>query len=150
MGKQFYKQKIGIPQGSVVSTVLCNIFYAHLEKKKLPFLEDKDGLLLRLIDDFLFVTMNRDHAIQFLKQMHEGTLKYVNCLTKGHPEYGCSVNMTKSLTNFDVIINRQKVPRLQGSKWFPFCGNMIDIETLDVIKDTNRMEGCCTSPSRLS
>ena len=72
MGKQFYKQKIGIPQGSVVSTVLCNIFYAHLEKKKLPFLEDKDGLLLRLIDDFLFVTMNRDHAVQFLQKMHEG------------------------------------------------------------------------------
>jgi telomerase reverse transcriptase len=73
MGKQFYKQKIGIPQGSVVSTVLCNIFYAHLERKKLLFLGDKDGLLLRLIDDFLFVTMNRDHAVQFLQLMHDGT-----------------------------------------------------------------------------
>jgi telomerase reverse transcriptase len=72
MGKQFYKQKVGIPQGSVVSTVLCNIFYAHLEKKKLPFLEDVDGLLLRLIDDFLFVTMNKQHAIQFLQHMHDG------------------------------------------------------------------------------
>jgi telomerase reverse transcriptase len=73
MGKQFYKQKVGIPQGSVVSTVLCNIFYAHLEKKKLPFLEDVDGLLLRLIDDFLFVTMNKQHAIQFLQHMHDGS-----------------------------------------------------------------------------
>lgn len=73
MGKQFYKQKVGIPQGSVVSTVLCNIFYAHLEKKKLPFLQDVDGLLLRLIDDFLFISMNKQHATQFLQHMHDGS-----------------------------------------------------------------------------
>ena len=72
MGKQFYRQKVGIPQGSVVSTVLCNLFYADLEKKKLPFLTDPDGLLLRLIDDFLFISMNLDHAKQFLQQMHDG------------------------------------------------------------------------------
>jgi telomerase reverse transcriptase len=72
MGKQFYRQKVGIPQGSVISTVLCNIFYADLEKHELPFLTDPDGLLLRLIDDFLFITMNKDHARQFLQVMHEG------------------------------------------------------------------------------
>lgn len=72
MGKTFYRQKVGIPQGSVLSTVLCNMFYAHLEKKKLPFLNDTEGLLLRLIDDFLFITMNKAHAIQFLQLMHDG------------------------------------------------------------------------------
>jgi telomerase reverse transcriptase len=49
--------------------------------------------------------------------------------------------MTKSLTNFDITINSQKVPRLQGSKYFPFCGTMIDTETLDIIKDFTRLEG---------
>jgi telomerase reverse transcriptase len=73
MGKQFYRQKVGIPQGSIVSTVLCNIFYADLEGKKLPFLTDCDGLLLRLIDDFLFISMNRDHAIEFLQHMQDGS-----------------------------------------------------------------------------
>ena len=72
MGKQFYRQKVGIPQGSVVSTILCNIFYADLEKKKLPFLTDSEGLLLRLIDDFLFISMNQDHAKTFLQYMHNG------------------------------------------------------------------------------
>jgi telomerase reverse transcriptase len=74
MGKSFYRQKVGIPQGSVLSTVLCNIFYADLEQKKLPFLKDQDGLLLRLIDDFMFISMNRDHAAQFLQYMHDGTV----------------------------------------------------------------------------
>lgn len=59
----------------------------------------------------------------------------------GFPEYGCTVNMAKSLTNFDLVIDAQKVPRLHGSKWFPFCGNMIDTATLDVVKDFTRMEG---------
>ena len=74
MGKQFYRQKVGIPQGSVLSTVLCNIFYADLEKKKLPCLLEEDGLLLRLIDDFLFITMNREHAKNFLEHMHKGII----------------------------------------------------------------------------
>jgi telomerase reverse transcriptase len=73
MGKNFYKQKVGIPQGSVISTILCNIFFADLEKKKLPFLVDDDGLLLRLIDDFLYISMNKDHAKEFLQHMHDGT-----------------------------------------------------------------------------
>lgn len=49
--------------------------------------------------------------------------------------------MTKSLVNFDLTIDAQRVPRLQGSKYFPFCGNMIDTTTLDVVKDFTRMEG---------
>src|SRR5277367_4355254 len=81
MGKQFRSQKVGIPQGSVVSTILCNLFYADLEKKKLPFLTDSDGLLLRLIDDFLFISMNQDHAKRFLQYMNDGSgLRYTaNC-----------------------------------------------------------------------
>lgn len=48
--------------------------------------------------------------------------------------------MAKSLTNFDVSVNFQKIPRLQRTKYFPFCGNLIDVETLDVLKDFTRME----------
>lgn len=72
MGRKYFRQRIGIPQGSVVSTILCNIYYAHLEKKKLDFMNDEDGLLLRLIDDFLFITMNKEHAQRFLQAMGDG------------------------------------------------------------------------------
>lgn len=85
MGKQFYRQKVGIPQGSVLSTILCNIFYADLEKKKLPFLMDDDGLLLRLIDDFLFISMNREHAKGFLEHMHKGNFSCLPVSRKAFP-----------------------------------------------------------------
>jgi len=145
MGKKFYRQKVGIPQGSVLSSILCNIFYADLEKEKLPFLADSDGILLRLIDDFLFISMNKDHAKEFLQVMNDGK-PYSMDLTQGHPQYGCLINMAKSLVNFNVSINSQKAPRLNGSKYFPFCGTSIHTETLDITKDLTRLEGTGINP----
>jgi hypothetical protein len=49
--------------------------------------------------------------------------------------------MAKSLANFDVIINGTQVPRFTQSRYFPFCGNAIDMESLDIIKDPARLEG---------
>jgi telomerase reverse transcriptase len=53
------------------------MFYANLEKKKFQFLKHEDGILLRLIDDFLFISMNKEHAIQFVQAMHDGVDKYL-------------------------------------------------------------------------
>lgn len=32
IGNEFYQQVIGIPQGSVISSLLCSFFYGNLEK----------------------------------------------------------------------------------------------------------------------
>lgn len=41
IGSAFYKQRIGIPQGSVLSTLLCNVLYGDLEaSQKFKFTED--------------------------------------------------------------------------------------------------------------
>ncbi|XP_026428472.1 telomerase reverse transcriptase-like [Papaver somniferum] len=41
VGQDFYLQKIGIPQGSIVSSFLCSFYYAHMETKVLlPFLKN--------------------------------------------------------------------------------------------------------------
>lgn len=127
IGKRFYRQKEGIPQGSVLSSLLCNYFYADLEQKHLSFLKTGDSLLLRLIDDFLLITINPDHAKKFLKIMH-----------KGVPEYGVCVNPEKTLVNFEVAINGKKVPRLVGEKNFPYCGSFVDTKTLEIRRDRER------------
>ena len=127
IGKKFYRQKEGIPQGSVLSSLLCNYFYADIEATHLPFLQSSDSLLLRLIDDFLLITQNRSHAKQFLQIMHDGL-----------PTYGVSVNPDKTLVNFEVTINEKKVTRLVGSRNFPYCGSFVDTKTLDLTKDRER------------
>jgi telomerase reverse transcriptase len=41
MGDRFYKQRVGIPQGSVLSTILCGFFYGNMEaSRKFKFTEN--------------------------------------------------------------------------------------------------------------
>ena len=135
IGKKFYRQKEGIPQGSVLSSLLCNYFYADLEAKRLSFLHSKPGeekggkksLLLRLIDDSLLITTDKQHAKRFLEVMHAGV-----------EEYGVSVNEEKSLVNFEVMVEGRKVRRVVGEREFPYCGCMIDMKTLDLGRDRER------------
>jgi telomerase reverse transcriptase len=54
--------------------------------------------------------------------------------------------MAKSLANFDVSINGTRIPRYGKGRFFPFCGNAIDVETLDITKDSTRSEGSSICP----
>ena len=127
IGKKFFKQKAGIPQGSVLSSLLCNCFYAELEREFLGFLKDDESILLRLIDDFLVITTKKNLAERFLQVMHDGVEKY-----------GVNVNPAKSLVNFKTAVNGARIPQLVGSTGFPYCGNRIDIRTLEITKDRDR------------
>lgn len=125
IGKKYYRQKSGIPQGSVISSMLCNYFYADLEKKELQFLQVDDCLLLRLIDDFLLITTDKAKASEF-----------VGVMLRGMPEYGVSVSPGKTLVNFEMSMNGVPVPKIQEDcRTFPYCGIQIDCHTLDITKD---------------
>lgn len=127
IGKKYFRQKNGIPQGSVLSTILCNFFYGDLENNKLSFALSEDGVLMRLIDDFLYITLSRDKAEKFVKIMHEG-----------HPEYGAFVSIDKTMVNFEMSVGGKKVNRLVGTSDFPYCGNLVNTKSLDVRKDRER------------
>ena len=130
IGKKVYRQKSGIPQGSVVSSLLCNFFYGDFERRRLGFLSSDPGsLLFRLTDDFLLITTKREHAIRFLTVMCDGD-----------EDYGISVNPEKSMVNFDVVVDGITIPRSMDSvkgrgSFFPYCGCLIDTWTLEVSKD---------------
>ncbi|KAL8811749.1 MAG: hypothetical protein Q9200_001548 [Gallowayella weberi] len=127
IGKKFFRQKNGIPQGSVLSSLLCNCFYARLEAEHLSFGDGESALLLRLIDDFLFITTNKNDAKQFLQIMHDGLR-----------EYGVRVNPAKSLANFHVQINGSVIPKTAADAGFPYCGTMVSTKTLEIRKDRER------------
>lgn len=127
LGNRFYRQKKGIPQGSIVSSLLCSYFYAELEKDALSFINSGNSLLLRLIDDFLVITTDRNVAETFMRTMHAGL-----------PEYGVQVKAEKSKANFDFTISGSPIPRLPAETDFPYCGNAINTVTLDVSKDVER------------
>lgn len=126
IGKKYYRQKKGIPQGSVLSSILCNFFYGELENEVLPFLHNHDeSLLLRLIDDFLLITTDHSRATRFLDLM-----------IAGQPDYGITVNPQKSLVNFSIPIsssNDNAIPR--STTLFPYCGTLINTHTLEISRE---------------
>ena len=90
MGKKFYRQKNGIAQGSILSTLLCSLCYADFEREYLGFLK-KPFVFLRMIDDFLLVTTSKEDAKRFF-----GTV------VKGGREYGIEVRGEKCAANLEV------------------------------------------------
>ncbi|KAJ2888405.1 Telomerase reverse transcriptase [Coemansia asiatica] len=120
----YFHQRRGIPQGSVLSTMLCNIYYARMEHDHLAVLIDPTRtMIMRLVDDFFVVSTSREQVIGLLE-----------CLMQGIPEYGCALNKEKTLVNFDAVIKGQRVNRtaLHGIPW---CGKLICDRTLDVMID---------------
>jgi len=127
VNKGFYRQLVGIPQGSIVSTFLCNLFYAELERVYLQRFLGKTEFLARWVDDFLFITPNRNIFIDFIKIMFHG-----------FPEYGCFINHEKTVVNCDVQFNNTKLQREKekdGRVLFSWCGMLIDDKNLNVINN---------------
>ncbi|TKA71880.1 hypothetical protein B0A55_06334 [Friedmanniomyces simplex] len=127
IGKRYYRQKQGIPQGSIVSSLLCSYIYAELERDVLGFLTEGQTLLLRLIDDFLVISTDRSVAERFMQVMHAGS-----------PAYGVQVKAEKSRANFDILVRGNVITRLPQQSDFAYCGNAINTVTLDLSKDHER------------
>ena len=128
IGKRFYRQRGGIPQGSVLSTMLCNTVYVAFEKDRLGFLSSGESLLMRLIDDFLLISTSRSEVTQFLQVMHDGDSKY-----------GISVRPEKSLASFALEVKGMAIPQAKA-RGFPYCGLRIDRGSLGLRKDASMME----------
>lgn len=126
IGKRYYRQKHGIAQGSIVSSLLCSFFYAELEHDVLGFVQEGNSVLLRLIDDFLVISTERSIAERFMHVMHGGL-----------PEYGVKVKAEKSRANFDVQAGGSTITKITGPE-FAYCGTMIHTATLDLSKDKER------------
>ncbi|KAJ2176762.1 Telomerase reverse transcriptase, partial [Coemansia sp. RSA 551] len=94
---QLLHQQRGIPQGSVLSSFLCNFFYGQLEQQYLaPLVSPQSTLMLRVIDDFLIVSTDRTQVVAVIERMSQGI-----------SEYGCRLNTAKTLVNFELKINGQ-------------------------------------------
>lgn len=170
MDNKFYLQGLGIPQGSVLSSLLCSLYYGYLEKNLIiPFLKkackptsryqsgietfqdaaaaecgngDKfvgdtpKYLLLRFIDDFLFISTSKFQASSFLTR-----------LQRGFREFNCYMNEEKFGLNFDI----NHLSGLQSSKLYVgddgisflrWSGLFVNCRTLEIQADYTRLVSC--------
>ncbi|KAG2179042.1 hypothetical protein INT43_001891 [Umbelopsis isabellina] len=132
IGSGFYRQTVGIPQGSCLSTMLCSYFYGSMENEELSFLKnDQNALLMRFVDDFICISPNKATVQKFTTTMHKGSIKY-----------GCFVSHAKSLVNFDMMYNGVSVAKLENTFEFPWCGFLIDTRDLEVYSNYQQYFTC--------
>ncbi|XP_029976645.1 telomerase reverse transcriptase [Salarias fasciatus] len=132
-GKKTYRQCRGIPQGSVVSTLLCCLCYGHMENALFKDSAESRGCLMRLVDDFLLITPDQHKAEAFLK-----------IFLAGVPQYGVVVNPQKVAVNFEVSASVGSCPGIRvmpSHCLFPWCGLLLDTRSLDVYKDYSSYAG---------
>lgn len=104
-----YRQTVGIPQGSVLSSQLCNLYYSRrLDWKEPP----PDSLLMRLVDDTIFITPYKHDAERFEQHMHQTFVSFAE----------------------------HKTLRSDG-RFFPWCGLLIDTHNLEIQWDYARYQG---------
>ncbi|GAX76318.1 hypothetical protein CEUSTIGMA_g3764.t1 [Chlamydomonas eustigma] len=118
-----------------------------------------ESVMMRLVDDFLFVTTSRAAAEVVVSRVHTG-----------FPEYGCSINPLKTKLNFDMELERPladcasdgqlngqlngnrnprdtgRILHLKSNTWqdghgshfIRWCGLLLNAETLEVQADYTR------------
>ncbi|CAL5093865.1 unnamed protein product [Urochloa decumbens] len=143
IGQKFYSQQVGIAQGSKLSPNLCSLYYGNLENSVLlKFLRDgkidsgddvsaSKSLLMRFIDDFIFISFSKEHALNFFNRMRRGFVYY-----------NCYMNDSKYGFNFEVANSEHCCNRIyrgdDGFSFIPWSGLLINCETLEIQADYTR------------
>ncbi|CAG5119103.1 unnamed protein product, partial [Candidula unifasciata] len=125
VGSQHYVQTLGIPQGSLLSSILCGAYYGHMDQVFLNGVRGEDDFLVRLVDDILFVTPCKRHADNLLRTMLDGI-----------PEFNCRCNLNKCCASFPyhhAVLG--DVPCVSNNSPLIFCGLAFDTRTLNVTLD---------------
>nr|CAD7457398.1 unnamed protein product [Timema tahoe] len=121
-GSSWYMVKQGLPHGATLSAALCNFYYGTVDRHFDKLVSEEDTLV-RIVDDYLFVTLDKQRAERFFNRM-----------TEGFPKFNCNINKSKTQVNFSVgeSLSVDKIT---------FCGHVIDTCTLEVTGDYKRYKG---------
>ncbi|KAJ1511877.1 hypothetical protein HMI55_006434 [Coelomomyces lativittatus] len=119
---QVFRQLHGIPQGCMLSPLLCSFFYGQMEKKYFGFLNQHPSLFLRYMDDILLLSVSTSDLQKAIDLFQSDEVKQ---------EFGVHLNMDKSYFQF-------KDPSLV----LPWCGVLIHPQNRFITNDFTSYESC--------
>uniref|UniRef100_A0A8C9JDS3 Telomerase reverse transcriptase n=1 Tax=Panthera tigris altaica TaxID=74533 RepID=A0A8C9JDS3_PANTA len=128
IGGKSYVQCQGIPQGSILSTLLCSLCYGDMESRLFSGIQ-QDGYGSPLC---VCVCVCVTPSGWLMRPLCPRTL------VSGIPEYGCTANLQKTAVNFPVDTGApgSAAPlQLPAHCLFPWCGLLLDTRTLEVFCD---------------
>ncbi|RXG62247.1 Telomerase reverse transcriptase [Armadillidium vulgare] len=80
----------GIAQGGSLSSDLCDLYYSAMCDKYLRNFTGNERIMMRSVDDFLYITPMKTQAEEFLRFMEQGI-----------DEFNCHINPGKTMHNLD-------------------------------------------------
>ena len=92
-------------------------------------------LLVRIVDDFLLISTNKETSTRFLQK-----------LNRGIPSLGVKINMDKSLVNYPLELENAATGKMEAvdacqNFSFPWCGLVINTRTCEISLDYQRFSG---------
>jgi telomerase reverse transcriptase len=108
-GVQYFKQHMGIAQGSILSALLCNIYYGTLETSIISPPHSQSACF-RLMDDYIFISTGGAQVQHFLGAMDAA-----------HERGDYTLNRDKTRSNME-----------EDTGWFPWCGIEFNTQDLSV------------------
>ncbi|KAM1124246.1 hypothetical protein ACFX2H_039310 [Malus domestica] len=134
LDKKFYLQGVGIPQGSVLSSLLCSLYYGHLDRNVIfPFLEktwepvtidssrghnfgdasaaqsaNEDGIA----STSTYFLLRFIDDFLFISTSRNQAAGFFTRLQRGFRDYNCYMNEKKFCVNFDM----QHMPGIPSSR----------------------------------
>ncbi len=130
-----FQQIKGIPQGSVLSVMLCNLYYGHAERKLFGSNEEVQhlglgtkSLIMRKMDDYIMISTSKESVEHWLQKVYTG-LKL----------YDSKINPLKTKVNFactiDIDGSRVTLPHCNptnaANQHVTWCGYLLDMTTLE-------------------
>ena len=105
---------------------------ASLRTPEQPQIPTQHALLLRLVDDFLYITTDLTAARLFVRTLHNKI-----------PDYGCTVHQAKTQISFEMGETEGPVASLRPmrDRFMPWCGLLLNTATLEVQADYSRYVG---------
>lgn len=113
--KNTYYQKRGIPQGSPVSSSLGALYYERLDALFFSKFISSSNLLMRYVDDMIFITKSFEEYRNFSMMMMNGFGE----------DFNFQINYTKALLSHPIDGLPFKVLEEGKDEAFPWCGILI-------------------------
>jgi hypothetical protein len=135
-----FTQVKGIPQGSVLSPLLCNLYYGNAERRVFGSRDEvqllglrERSMIIRIMDDYIMISVDKSCVQHFLQRAHQA-LK----------PYGGGVNPLKTRVNFpssvEISGERIQLTQIEGN-FMPWCGYLVDTHTLEIRPSMERLLG---------
>jgi len=165
LDKKFYLQGVGIPQGSILSSLLCSLYYGHLERNVIfPFLEktceptaedisrrhiSHDASAHESIEDKFdsppnYILLRFLDDFLLISTSKKQAASFFSRLRRGFRDYNCYMNDDKFCLNFDIehtsgIPSNRVYVGEDGISFLRWSGLHINCSTLEVQADYTKL-----------